>query len=280
MESLLLAMLGALAMPVGAAAPKKPAWPQPKKLTATLVGTHAFGGKGAASQGLAIGEEFFYGSNAPTICRFDKQWKLLETKRIRLEGVNHIGAVDYHDGFLWAGFLHGPEGGKHDPKLNRSLIAKIRAKDLSVVQTWDITRDVKWIDPVCFDGTHLWVGDLSDLGIHRYKLTDDRRLVRDGILRYPRELHFSQGVRVVGNRLYSIHTFGSMEGLFEFVIPEKLTDKPVYPIRSWNVRRTGMHLEGFAFVPGHPNQIWEAQGNHVDRYELEGLPTTPAEKAK
>ena len=273
MKLLAFAILCALVLACEAAAPKKPDWPQPKKLKATIVETHPFGGRGAASQGLAIGKDFCYGSNARTICRFDKKWKLIETKTIKLEGVNHIGAIDCRDGHIWAGFLHGPEGGKHDPKLNRSIVAKIRASDLAVAQTWDITKDVKWIDPVCFDGQHLWVGDLSDLGIHRYKLTDEGRLVRDGILRYPRELHFSQGIRVVGDRLYSIHTFGSMEGLFEFAIPEKLTDAPNHPVRSWNVRRTGMHLEGFAFVPGHPNQLWEAQGNHVDRYELEGLPT-------
>ena len=72
-----------------------------------------------------------------------------------------MGAIDYHDGHIWAGFLnHGLINGKHDPKLNRSVIAKIRAKDLKVIKTWDITDDVKWIDPVCFDGQHLWVGDL------------------------------------------------------------------------------------------------------------------------
>jgi hypothetical protein len=257
------------------AAPRPPAWPQPKRLKAKLVETHAFRGRGAASQGLALGKEFYYGANSRTLCRFDKKWDLIETKPLRIEGVNHLGAIDYHDGYLWGGFLRGPEKGKHDPKLNRGIVAKIRASDLAIVQTWDLTHQVKWIDPVCFDGRHLWVGDLSDLGIHRYRFTRDGRLVRDGILRYPRELHFSQGIRVVGDRLYSIHTFGSMEGLFEFVIPEKLSDAPCHPIRSWNIRRTGMHLEGFDFVPGRPNQLWEAQGNHVDRYELEGLPNAP-----
>ena len=271
MRRFLLLLAITCATPCAAGA-KAPTWPQPKRLKATLVETHKFGGRGAAGQGLALGKDFYYGSNGRNICRFDKAWKLIESKPLKIEGVNHLGAIDIHDGVIWGGFLHGPVKGKHDPKLNRSIIAKIRTSDLSIEKTWDITKDVKWIDPVCFDGTHLWVGDLSDLGIHRYKLTADGRLVRDGVLRYPRELHFSQGVRVVGNRLYSIHTFGSMEGLFEFVIPDPLPDKPVYPVRSWDVRRTGMHLEGFGFVPGHPNQIWEAQNNHVDRYVLDGLP--------
>ncbi len=33
---------------------------------------------------------------------------MLEEKPIRIDGVNHLGAIDYHDGFLWAGLLHGP----------------------------------------------------------------------------------------------------------------------------------------------------------------------------
>jgi hypothetical protein len=33
-----------------------------------------------------------------------------------------------------------------------------------------------------------------------------------------------------------------------------------------------MHLEGFDFVPGQPNKLWEAQGKQVDLYELKGLP--------
>ena len=53
----------------------------------------------------------------------------MEEKPIRIAGVNHIGAIDHHNGFLWAGLLHGPENGKHDPQLNRSIVAKIRVKD-------------------------------------------------------------------------------------------------------------------------------------------------------
>ncbi len=261
----------ALVLAARARAGEPSSWPKPERLEAKLVETRRLG-KGAAGQGLALGTEFYYGATGRAVHRFDKTWNLVETRRVQINGVNHLGAIDYHDGLLWGGFLHGPEDGKHDPKLNRAIVATIRTRDLAVEKTWDITRDVKWIDPVCFDGEHLWIGDLSDLGIHRYRLTEDGRLVRAGVLRYPRELHFSQGLRVVGNRLYSIHTFGSAEGLFEFVLPERLTEEARFPVRQWPVRRTGMHLEGFDFVPGHPNRIWHAQGNHVDRYVLEGLP--------
>ena len=223
--------------------------------------------KGAANQGLALTETECFTSTARSIFRYDTNWNLLEEKPIRIKGVNHIGAIDYHDGFLWAGLLHGPEGGKHDPKLNRSIIAKIRTKDLAVVKTWDFTEDVTWIDPVCFDGRHLWVGDLSDLGIHRYRFVGER-IVRDGVFRYPKAMHFSQGIRIAGNRLYSIHTFGSMDGLFEFDLPEELTGEVQQPRRVWHVAEPRMHLEGFDFVPGFSNQIWHAQGSQVDRYEL------------
>ena len=226
--------------------------------------------KGSASQGLALTEDQHFTSNSRTICRFDSNWKLLQEKTIEVDGVNHIGAIDVHDGIIWAGLLHGPVNGKHDPKLDRSVIAKIRATDLEIIQTWDISKEVTWIDPVCFDGTHLWVGDLSDLGIHRYKVAKGE-LIRDGVLRYPKEMHFSQGIRVVGNKLYSIHTFGTMDGLFEFDLPSQLTDAVIEPTRRWEVEETQMHLEGFDFVPGHQDQIWHAQGSQVDRYKLKGL---------
>ncbi len=244
--------------------------PQPQPMLATRVEHRAI--QGRASQGLALTEEYYFTANAGNICRFDVDWNLLEQKAMRLPGVNHLGAIDYHEGYIWGGFLNGPDSeGNYDPEKNQSLIAKIRARDLRVVGMWDITDDVTWIDPVCFDGEHLWVGDLSDLGIHRYHFTKDGSLVRDGILRYPKELHFSQGIRVVGNKLYSIHCFDTMKGLFEFEIPEELIEEINYPTRTWNVETTGLHLEGFDFVPGHPNQIWEAQFGHVDCWELEGL---------
>ena len=224
--------------------------------------------KGAATQGLALAGDRYYTATSRSICRYDTHWKLLQEKPIRIEGVNHVGAIHYRDGFIWAGLLHGPVNGKHHPNLDRSIVAKIRAADLEVVKTWDITPDVTWIDPVCFDGTHVWVGDLSDLGIHRYRLDEDR-LVRDGVFRYPKAMHFSQGIRVVGRKLYTIHTFGDMDGLFEFELPENLTDTVNQPTRVWEIEESRMHLEGFDFIPGHPNQIWHAQGEQVDRYELE-----------
>lgn len=237
-----------------------------KRPTSRLVEQRALK-QGAANQGMALTEKHYFTSTAGSIFRFDTDWKLLEEKPIRIEGVNHLGAIDYHDGFVWAGLLHGPEGGKHDPTLNCSIIAKIRASDLTVIKTWDITADVTWIDPVCFDGKRLWVGDLSDLGIHCYRFDGDQ-IVRDGVLRYPKAMHFSQGIRVVGGKLYSIHTFGSLDGLFEFAIPEKLTDAVQQPNRVWEIAESQMHLEGFDFVPGQPNQIWHAQGKQVDLYEL------------
>ena len=223
--------------------------------------------KGAAEQGLALTAEHYFTSTAHSICRFDTQWKLLEEKAIRIDGVNHLGAIHHHDGFLWVGLLNGPQDDKYDKANDRAIVAKIRASDLSVVQTWDITKDLTWIDPVCFDGQHLWVGDLRDLGIHRYR-TDGHRLVRDGVLRYPKPMHFSQGLRVVGKKLYSIHTFGEMKGLFEFDLPDTLTAAIQQPTRFWKIQETTMHLEGFDFIPGRPNELWHAQGKQVDRYEL------------
>lgn len=228
--------------------------------------------EGAATQGMALTAEHYFTSTAGSIFRYDTAWNLLEEKPIRIDGVNHIGAIDHHDGFLWAGLLRGPENGKHDPALDRSIIAKIRTSDLAVVKTWDITKDVTWIDPVCSDGQHLWVGDLSDLGIHRYSFDGDT-IARDGVLRYPKAMHFSQGIRVVGHKLFTIHTFGGMDGLFEFDIPDRLTDEIQQPTRVWRIAETAMHLEGFDFVPDEPNRIWHAQGKQVDRYELTDMPS-------
>ncbi|QEG43765.1 hypothetical protein [Roseimaritima ulvae] len=223
--------------------------------------------KGAAGQGVALSDRFYFTSTSSSICKYDRDWNLLQEQPIRIPGVNHLGAIHHHDGFLWAGLLHGPENGKHDPKLNRSVIAKIRASDLSVVATWDITSDLDWIDPVCFDGQRLWVGDLHDLGIHCYRLDADQ-LKHIGTFRYPKALSFSQGIRIVGGKLYSIHTFGSMDGLFEFDLPERLSEEPQSPRRVWHIDEPLMHLEGFDFIPGQPQQIWTAQGREVHRYEL------------
>ena len=223
---------------------------------------------GSAGQGVACSAEHYFASNSRSICRFDPEWNLLEEKPIRIDGVNHLGALDYHDGFLWVGLLNGPEGGKYDEANDRAVVAKIRAKDLAVVQTWDITDDLTWIDPVCFDGEQLWIGDLRDLGIHRYRIDGDR-LVRTGTLRYPKPMHFSQGIRVVGHRLYSIHTFGAMKGLFEFELPDELSEAVQQPLRVWRIQESTMHLEGFDFVPGRPDEIWHAQGAQVDRYRLQ-----------
>ena len=238
----------------------------PRRASARLLSQRPLA-RGSAEQGLALTEKEYFTSTARTICRYDSEWNLLEEKPIRIEGVNHLGAIHHHNGFLWAGLLNGPEGDRYDPKKDRGVIARIRARDLTVVQTWDITRELSWIDPVCFDGRYLWVGDLRDLGIHRYRFDRDR-LVHDGVLRYPRAMHFSQGIRVVGRKLYTIHTFGTMKGLFEFRIPDRLTEEVRYATRVWPIQETRMHLEGFDFVPGRADRIWHAQGNQVDLYEL------------
>lgn len=230
--------------------------------------------QGKAQQGLALTKDRFYSSTSNTIYQYDTKWNLQNSRRIQIDGVNHLGAIHYHDGFLWAGLLHGPENGSYDKQLDRGVIAKIHADDLSVVQTWDVTAEVSWIDPVCFDGDSLWVGDLSKLGIHRYRLRDGM-MVHDGILRYPAQMHFSQGIRIVGTKLYSIHTFGEMDGLFEFELPAQLTDSVVVPNRVWAIQETQTHLEGFDFIPGTIDQIWHAQGESVDRYQLDGLSSAP-----
>ena len=233
---------------------------------ATLLEQHPLA-KGNAQQGLALSAEHCFSSTSKAIYRYDRNWKLEQEKAIRIEGVNHVGAIHYHDGFIWAGLLHGPENGMHDPKLNRSIIAKIRASDLQIIQTWDITSDVTWIDPVCWDGKHLWVGDMSDLGIHRYQIKGDK-MVRDGIFRYPKAMSFSQGLRIRNGKLYSIHTFGSMDGLYEFNLPKTLSETEQQPTRVWEIAENRTHLEGFDFVPGKPMQIWHSQGRQVDRYQL------------
>ncbi len=223
-----------------------------------------------ATQGLALTKDRYYTSTSRALYMFDPEWNLLQEKMVQIEGVNHVGAIHYHAGFIWAGLLNGPENDVYEPHLDRSIIAKIRANDLEVVQTWDITKDLTWIDPVCYDGLYLWVGDLRDLGIHRYRLVGDQ-LVHSGTFRYPKAMHFSQGIRVVESKLYTIHTFGTLDGLFEFDIPDPLTETVNKPTQVWEIQETRMHLEGFDFLPESPNQIWHAQGTQIDRYRLKGL---------
>ena len=221
----------------------------------------------AAVQGVAVAGEQRFGTNnsagAGLIHRYDSQWKLIETRQIRVESVDHIGAISHHDGSLWAGWLSTKE-----PR--RSIVTEIRTKDLAVIRQFDITADVTWIDPVCFDGRHVWVGDLSDLGLHRYQINGSR-LVRDAILRYPPEMHFSQGLQVRGDKLYSMHTFGGSDGLFEFTLSEIRTDGITLPVRVWPIAESIMHLEGFDFVAGRPDEIWHAQGSQVDHWQLVGM---------
>lgn len=217
---------------------------------------------------MAVSPQYYFAASnrdgAGLIHRYDHRWKYLETKALRVEGVDHIGAISHHKGSLWAGWLS-------TKKPRRSIITEIRAKDLKIVRQFEITEDVTWIDPVCFDGESLWIGDLSDLGIHRYKIDGDR-LARIAVYRYPKALHFSQGLQVRDGWLYSIHTFGNRDGLFAFHIADLQADAENEPRHIWPIAESATHLEGFAFAPDKPNQIWHAQGSQVDRWELLELP--------
>ena len=59
-----------------------------------------------------------------------------------------------------------------------------------------------------------------------------------------------------------------MEGLFEFELPETLATTAQLPSRVWKIQETKMHLKHFDFIPGRPDEFWQAQGKQVDRYEL------------
>lgn len=237
---------------------------RPEPLPVTQVSVHTFSDAGSATQGVAITPEHYFGSDnkgeVGVIHRFDRRWNFIESREVALPGVNHMGALSYHGGHLWTGFLNskGPR---------KALVARIDAASLSVVATYDITADVTWIDPVCFDGKRVWVGDMSDLGIHAYRLQGEK-LEREGILRYPRALHFSQGIQVRGSRLYSMHTFGDWEGLAEFDISGFQGDQSIAPRRMWAVPETLIHHEGFDFVSGRPGVIWHAQGKAVEELTL------------
>lgn len=243
--------------------------PQTEPMEAELIDEIELEQGAAATQGLAAEPASYYSSanrdGAGVIFRFDPKWKLIEKKSLHVPGVNHIGAIDYHQGRIWGGWLTGGENRKR-----RSMVTEIDAETLEILRTFEITDDVTWIDPICFDGTHVWVGDLSDLGFHRYRIEDDR-LVRDAVFRYPRPMHFSQGIRIRGGMLYSIHTFGDMDGLFEFDLEQFRPGKVNFPRRVWPVAENRMHLEGFDFVPGRPSEIFHAQGSQVDRWRLKGI---------
>jgi hypothetical protein len=233
----------------------------------TLLGTHVLPEGKQAVQGLAVGAKHCFaatnGGGHGLVHRFTHDWKYVSSTSIQVEGVDHLGAISHHRGSIWGGWLTstGPR---------KSMVTELRARDLKIVRQFDITSDVTWIDPVCFDGTHVWVGDLSDLGIHRYKIKGDK-LVRDAIFRYPGAMHFSQGLVIRDKRLYTIHTFGEMDGLFEFDLKQLATGKENRPQRSWPIAESTMHLEGFDFVPGTRDQVWHSQGQQVDRWQLDGL---------
>ena len=76
--------------------------------------------QGAAQQGLALSKEHYFTSTSATIYQFDTAWNLQNSRQVRIDGVNHLGAIHYYDGFIWTGFLYGPENGQYDKQLDRS----------------------------------------------------------------------------------------------------------------------------------------------------------------
>ncbi len=85
-----------------------------KEEEARLVEQHSLL-EGRAIQGLALADQEYYSANADNICRFDPQWNLLERKKIledpRLKGrVDHLGAIDVHDGVIWWALLNSKGG--------------------------------------------------------------------------------------------------------------------------------------------------------------------------
>ena len=238
-----------------------------EKKKCTLLGKHLLPEGKQAVQGLAVGTKHCFaatnGGGKGLLHRFTHDWKFVDSTSIPLEGVDHIGAISHHQESIWGGWLTSKG-------TRKSVVTELRASDLKIVRQFDITGDVTWIDPVFFDGTHVWVGDLSDLGIHRYEIKGDK-LVRDAIFRYPKAMHFSQGLVIRDKRLYTIHTFGEMDGLYEFELEKLTTEKENKPQRRWAIAESTMHLEGFDFVPGTRDQVWHSQGQQVDRWQLDGL---------
>jgi hypothetical protein len=99
---------------------------------------------------------------------------------------------------------------------------------------------------------------------------------------------FPQGIRVCEDKLYVIFPdFGygypfspdPKTGLYEFDIPQGLTDGPRTPSRYWHIPQAELHhLEGFDFVPGETGEIFLAYSgeptageNAIDRLRLEAL---------
>ena len=258
---------GSLLFPAILRPPSLAADDEIKKQECKLLGKHQLPQGKQAVQGLAVGKKHCFSSTnsggAGLIHRFTHEWKFVDSTSIKIDGVDHIGAISHHHDSIWGGWLTSTGDRK-------SIVTELRASDLKILRQFDITADITWIDPVYFDGTHVWVGDLSDLGVHRYRI-DGERLVRDAIFRYPGAMHFSQGLVIQNKRLYSIHTFGNMDGLYEFDLASLKTDGENKPRRSWAIAESTMHLEGFDFLPGKTDEIWHAQGQQVDHWKLAGL---------
>ena len=259
--------IGSLLLPTIAASAGEADTDAIEERKCTLLDKHVLPEGKQAVQGLAVGSKHCFaatnGGGKGLLHRFTHEWKYLSSTSIPVEGVDHIGAISHHGESIWGGWLTSKG-------TRKSVVTELRARDLKIIRQFDITGDVTWIDPVYFDGTHVWVGDLSDLGIHRYEIKEDK-LVRDAIFRYPKAMHFSQGLVIRDKRLYTIHTFGEMDGLYEFELEKLTTEKENKPQRRWPIAESTMHLEGFDFVPGTRDQVWHSQGQQVDRWQLDGL---------
>ncbi len=287
---------------------------------------------GYFGQGVAVNPGIhrqYFGATSRNVTRFNGSWRHAETDaEIRNNGnptpiladiqqgtahtmaipeVTHFGAIDYHDGYLWVGLLEPVVVG--DPSSGRqAAIAKIDAATFELVQVWDLLQEanrlglpgflMRGVDPVDFDGNHLWVGTSN--GIFRFTVVAEP----DGSQRFSEvaafnfhpqhvgepgsgqdQLLYPQGLRAVGDRLYvsfpslgaSSDTRSAMAGLYEFAIPshlQGLTGPPMLPLRIWHLpQQSGRHLEGFDFVPGREDEIYLSQSNGrlLERLRLEGL---------
>ncbi len=285
-----------------------------------------------ANQGIAVDQENgrYFGATANKITRFDTDWSHPQTDAmirdngnavpvltdiqqgtattIAVPQVDHFGAIDYRDGYLWVGLLESRTADLNSGR--QSAIAKIDARTLELRQVWNLADEAirlslpeftfRGIDPVAFDGTHLWVG--SSNGIFRFTLsgTDgDQELAAVAVVNYhPQYLGepeggndailISQGIRVVGDRLYAVFpSFAGVPfahspatGLYEFAIPrdgDGWNSSPRLPTRVWHLpQENGQHLEGFDFVPGTTDEIYltYSGGRTVDRLRLAGLDAT------
>jgi len=207
--------------------------------------------QGLAEQELTTAQNYL-GATPTTLYRFHIDLNLQTSQQIEIPSADHMGAIDSSNGCIWTGFL-GTRGSK------TSIVARNDATILQTHRSWDISARCDWMDTVMFDGTYLWVGEFNHLGFHCHRLDEKDDLIPDGILRYPSAMSFAQGLRILGDKLYTIHAFDSMDGLFEFGISDSLTEIIQQRTRVWPIQENVLHLEGFEFIAGTQDEIWRAQ---------------------